>query len=66
MKHPIPAGRRVAFDILAETAKTKRICVVMRNRAIRRQYLRAFAKRGVDLSNVFFVTRADADREAAP
>jgi hypothetical protein len=66
MKRPVPAGRRAAFDILAEAAKTERICVVVCDRIIRRQYQRAFVKRGVDLSNVFFITRADADREAAP
>jgi hypothetical protein len=62
----IPAERLAAFDTLAEVARTERICIVVRNRAVRRQYLRAFVKRGVDLANVYFVTAADTDREAAP
>ena len=69
MSRQIPAARLAAFDLLAEVARTQPVAVYVRNRAVRRQYLRAFVKRGVDLNRVYFHTLSDPDdpdTEASP
>ncbi len=64
MSRQIPAQRLAAFDVLAEVARTHPVVVYVRDRAVRRQYLRAFVKRGVDLNRVYFHTIPD--RETTP
>jgi hypothetical protein len=66
LKQTIPPERLAAFDLIVETAKTERVVIMVRSRAVRRQYLRAFLKRGVDLNNIFFKTLGETDRQAAP
>jgi hypothetical protein len=53
-RHEIPPERRAAFDIVAETSKTKRVLVACRTRAVRRQYERAILALGGNLDNVDF------------
>ena len=55
MRNRIPAQRLAAFDLLA-AAKDGPVVVVVRNATVRRQYLRAFEQRGVDLGRVYFRT----------
>jgi hypothetical protein len=46
--------RLVAFDLLADTTRTGPVVVAVRDRAIRRQYLRGVAKRGGNIANLIF------------
>ena len=57
----IPAERSRAFDIIAGELAGGSVVVAVTSRAVRRQYLRAVAKRGGDVDRLHFVRPANLE-----
>ena len=64
MTPQIPAARRAAFAAIADATRCGKVLIACRDRVIRRQYLRAVAKRGGVVANLTFYIASDLPDDA--